>query len=89
MNRKGRSSSDPLSRTVGFIRVHASAFHLLSWLLSILEKLSSCTGVFLILRNKLSKFNFSEPQNSVFFNFITDVFRISLTINFLPFGDGQ
>ena len=48
MNRKGRSSSGPLSRTVGFLRVHASVFHLLSWLLypSILEKLSFRTGVF-------------------------------------------
>ena len=48
MNRKGRSSSDPLSGPVGFLRVHASAFHLLSWLLSpsILEKLSFPAGVF-------------------------------------------
>ena len=34
INRKGRSSSGPLSGTAGFLRVHASAFHLLSWLLS-------------------------------------------------------
>ena len=48
MNRKGRSSSGPLSRPVRFLRVQASAFHLLSWLLSpsILEKLSFTAGVF-------------------------------------------
>ena len=64
MNRKGRSSSGPLSRPVGFLRLHASAFDLLSWLLSpsILEKLSFIAGVF--FRNKLLHFYFSEPQNS-------------------------
>ena len=59
-----------------FLQVHASAFHLLSWLLSpsILEQLSFLS-VFLILRNKLLNFNFSEPQNSFFIiNFITDGF---------------
>ena len=50
VNRKGRSSSDPLSGPVGFLQVHASAFHLLSWLLSpsILEKLSFLAGVFFL-----------------------------------------
>ena len=42
VNRKGRFSSGPLSGPVGFLQVQASAFHLLSWLLSpsISEKLS-------------------------------------------------
>ena len=38
MNKKGKSSSGPLSGPAGFLLVHASAFHLLSP--SILEKLS-------------------------------------------------
>ena len=38
MNKKGKSSSGPLSGPAGFLRVHASAFHLLSP--SILKKLS-------------------------------------------------
>ena len=65
VNRKGRSSSGPLSGPVGFLQVHTSAFHLLSWLLSpsISEKLSFPGGVF-IFRNKLLNFNFSKPQNS-------------------------
>ena len=49
MNRKDRSSSGPLCGTVGFLRVHTSAFHLLSWLLSpsiLIEKLSFRAGVF-------------------------------------------
>ena len=68
MNGKGRSSSGPLSGTVGFLGVHTSAFHLLSWLLSpsILEKLSFHAGVFFIFRNKLSKFNFSAPKTLSF-----------------------
>ena len=51
MNRKDNSSSGPLSGTVGFLWAHASAFHLLSWLLSpsILKKLSFRAGVFLFL----------------------------------------
>ena len=48
------------------------------------ETLFSCQ-CFLIFRNKLLNFNLSEL---FFSNFITDVL-ISLTINFLPFGDGQ
>ena len=43
MNKKGKSSSGPLSRPAGFLRVHASAFHLLSP--SILEKLSFSSEV--------------------------------------------
>ena len=48
VNRKGRSSSGPLSGPVGFLLVHASAFHLLSWLLSpsIFEKTLFSAGVF-------------------------------------------
>ena len=73
--------------TVGFIRVHASAFHLLSWLLSpsILEKLSFCTGVFLIFRNKLSKFNFGEPQNSIFFKILLPMFLNFFNHKLSPF----
>ena len=42
-------------------------------------------SAFFIFRNKLLNSNFSEPQNSFFGNFITDVFFIvSLTINILP-----
>ena len=67
VNRKGRSSSGPLSGSVGFLQVHTSAFHLLSWLLSpsILEKLSFPASV-LIFRNKLLNFNFSELQKFCF-----------------------
>ena len=77
----------PTCRTVGFIRVHASAFHLLSWLLSpsILEKLSFCTGVFLIFENKLSKFYFGEPQNSLFFNFYYRFFSNFFNHKLSPF----
>ena len=48
MNRKGRSSLVPLSGPVEFLWVHASAFHLLSWLFSpsIFEKLSFVAGAF-------------------------------------------
>ena len=49
----------------GFLRVHASAFHLLSP--SILEKLSYPAKVpvfFFIFRHKLLNFNPSEPPNS-------------------------
>ena len=65
MNRKGRSSSGPISGPIGVLQLHASAFHLLSWLLSpsILEKLSFSAGVILIFRNKLLNFNFSELEN--------------------------
>ena len=74
MNKKGRSSSGPLSGPAGFLRVHASAFHLLS--ASILEKLSFPAEVpvfFFIFRNKLLNFNLSEPPNS-FFEIISPVF---------------
>ena len=45
---------------------------------------------FLIFRNKLLNFYFSEPQNS-FFKILLPMyfFLISLTVNCLPFGDGQ
>ena len=48
MSRKGRFSSAPFRGPAGFPRVHASACHSLSWLLSpsILEKLSFPAGVF-------------------------------------------
>ena len=71
VHRKGRSISGPLSGPVGFLQVHASAFHLLNWLVSpsILEELSFTVSVFLIFRNELLNFNFSEPQNSFFFQF--------------------
>ena len=48
VNRKGRSSSGPLSGPAGFLQVPASAFQSRSWLLSpsILEKLSFLDGVF-------------------------------------------
>ena len=51
VNRKGMSSSGPLSKPVWFLQVHANAFHLLSWLLSpsISEKLSFPPGDFLFL----------------------------------------
>ena len=66
MNKKGRSSSGPLSGPAGFLRVHASAFHLLSP--SILEKHSLPVElpVFFIFRHKLLNFNLSEPSNSFF-----------------------
>ena len=62
MNKKGRSSSGPLSGPAGFLRVHASAFHLLSP--SILEKLSfhAEVPVFFYFYTKASKFNLSEPK---------------------------
>ena len=59
MNRKGRSSSGPLSGPAAFLRVHTSAFHLLSP--SILEKRSFPADFFLFFRNKLLNFNLSEP----------------------------
>ena len=59
---KRQVCSGPLSGLAGFLRVHASAFHLLSP--SILEKLFFPAGVFFIFRNELSNFNLSEPQNS-------------------------
>ena len=48
MNKKSRSSLGPLSGPVGFLQVHASAFHLLRWLLSnsTLEELSFLASVF-------------------------------------------
>ena len=79
MNTKGRSSSGTLSGLAWFLRVHASAFHLLPP--SILEKLSFPAEVpvsfFIIFRHKLLDFNLSEPPNSFlklyylsfFFNF--------------------
>ena len=87
VNRKGRSSSGPLSGPAGFLQVPASVFHLLSWLLSpsILEKLSFPAGVFLIFRNKLLNFNFSEPQNSFLYDFNTDVFSKLLNHKLSPF----
>ena len=90
MNKKGRSSSGPLSGPAGFLRVHASAFQLLSP--SILEKLSFLAEVpvfLFIFRNKLLNFNLSEPSNSFLKLYYLCFFLISLTINFLPFGDGQ
>ena len=65
--KKGRSSSGPLSGPAGFLRVQASAFHLLSP--SILERLSFPAEVpvfFFIFRHKLLNFNISEPPNSFF-----------------------
>ena len=90
MNRKGWSSSGPLSGPVGFLRVHASAFHLLSWLLSpsILEKLFYCQ-CFLIFRSKLLNFYFNKPKTLLKIASPMFFLKISLTINFLPFGDGQ
>ena len=68
MNRKGRSSSGPLSGTAGFLWVHASEFHLLSP--RILEKLSFPAEVsvffFLFFRHKLLIFHLSEPPNSFY-----------------------
>ena len=84
MNRKGKSSSDPLSGPVGFLQAHASAFHLLSP--SILEKLSYLACFF---KHKLINFNLSEPANSFFAIILPMFFLISLTINFLHFGDSQ
>ena len=63
MNKNGRSSSGPLSGPAGFLRVHTSAFHLLSP--SMLEKLSFPAAVpvsFVIFRHKLLNSNLSEPQ---------------------------
>ena len=88
MNRKGRSSSGPLSGPAGFLQVHASAFHLRSWLLSpsILEKLSFRAVLFFIFRNKLLNFHFSEPPNSFFLKFYRRCFfAISLIINYHAF----
>ena len=68
VNKKGRSSSGPLSGLVGLLQARASTFHLLSP--SILEKLSlfSCRSacVFMIFRHNLLNFNLSEPPNSFF-----------------------
>ena len=74
MNKKGRSSSGPLSLPVGFLRVHAGAYHLLSP--SILEKLSvPAEGpvFFFMFRNKLLNFSLSESPNS-FFEIILPMF---------------
>ena len=62
-------------RTCGLLLVQASAFHLLSWLLSpnILEELSLFAGIFSIFRNKLLYFYFNEPQNS-FLEILISVF---------------
>ena len=67
INIEGRSNSGPLSGLPWFLRVHASAFHLLSP--SILEKLSFPAEVpvfFFIFRHKLLNLNLSEPPNSFF-----------------------
>ena len=61
---KRQVGSGPLSGVAGFLRVHTSAFHLLSP--SILEKLFFLAGVFFIFRNELLNFNLSEPQNSFY-----------------------
>ena len=76
VNRKGRSRSGPLSGPVGFLQVHASAFHLLSRLLSpsTLQKLSFPAGVFFIFRNILLNFNFNQPQNVFLFEILLRVF---------------
>ena len=78
MNKKGRFSSGPLSRSAGFLRLQASAFPLLSP--SILETLSFPAEVpvffvclFYIFRHKLLNFDLSEPPNS-FFEIISPVF---------------
>ena len=74
MNKKGRSSSGPLSGPAGFLREHASAFHLL--FPSILEKISFPAEepvFFFIFRHKLLNFNLNEPPNS-FFEFILPMF---------------
>ena len=62
MNRKGSSSSGPLSGPARFLRLQASAFHLLSWLLSpiILENSLFLLVYFFIFRNKLLNFNFKS-----------------------------
>ena len=91
MNRKGRSSSGSLSGTVGFLRVHThkciSFTELVTLSQYIRETLFSCR-CFLTFRNKLSKFNFSEPQNSFFLIYYRCFFEF-LFLNLLPFGDGQ
>ena len=74
MNKKGRFSSGPLSGPARLLRVHASAFHLLSP--SILEKLSFPAEVpvsFFIFRHKLLNVNLSEHPNS-FFEIILPMF---------------
>ena len=91
MNKKGRSSSGPLSGPAGFLWVHASAFHLLSP--SILEELSFHAEVpvffYFIFRHKLLNFNLSEPQTLFLKLYYLCFFLTFLTINFLPFGGGQ
>ena len=66
--KKCRSSSAPLSGSAGFLRVHASAFHLLSP--SILERLPFPAEVpaffIIIFRQKLLNFNLSELPSSFF-----------------------
>ena len=53
------------------------------------EALFSCQ-CFLIFRNNLLNFNFREPRNSFCLKlYYRWFFLTSLTINFLPFGDGQ
>ena len=75
MNRKGRSSSSPLFGPVGFLRIHTSAFHLLSWLLSpnILEKLSFTASVFWFLEVSFQILISVNPK-TLFWNYVTDVF---------------
>ena len=78
MSKKGRFSSAPLSGPAGFLRVHVSAFHLLSP--SMLRNslfLPKCLCFFFILRHKLLNFNLSEHQ--------THFFEIILPMFFLKF----
>ena len=76
MNRKGRSTVQNCWVSTG-TRKYISLTELVTLSQYIRETLFSYQ-CFLISGNKLSKFNFSEPQNSFFFNFffnfITDVF---------------
>ena len=67
MNRKGRS----LSGTVRLLQVHASAFHLLSWLLSpsILGKLSFRAGVFWFFGTSFLNLISVSPKTLFFFKF--------------------
>ena len=78
VNRKGRSSSDPLSGPVGFLQVHASAFRLLSWLASpsILEKLSFLADVFLFLETSFQILISVSPK-TLFSDCITNDHNLS------------
>ena len=77
MNKKARPSSGPLSGSAGFLRVHASAFQLLSPGETLFSCRSACVFIIIIIiifRHKLLNFNLSEPPNSFFLNYITYVF---------------